>query len=160
MARANIASSDILRRLREGIILLAEEVERSVSAANHDSARVLDWLQQQQLPETRRRFLRQEQQFSEARIAYLAAKQHSPAAGPQAHEEVERSYLRAKAQLEALQHRLHTIEAVLARLPRDMEQPMAAIRRSGSRMQDYALAAITRLDQMRDDLDRYQETSG
>lgn len=159
MARANIASAEILQRLRQAIILLTEEVERATSAANQDAARILDWLQQQQLPEARRSCTRQEQRVNEARIAYLAAKHQRSAAGPQPYEDVERSYRRATAQFEELQHRLHTITSSLTHLPRTLEQPLAALRRSSSRMLEGAQAAVARLDQMHDDLVTYQQQS-
>lgn len=160
MARANIASSEILTRLRQAIVLLSEEVERSLSAANHDCAQIIDWLQHQQLPQLRRSTARQEQRYSEARIVYLAAKHQGGRSGPQPHEDAERTYRKAKLQLEALQEQLQIISMTLTRLPRELEQPLAAVRRSGSRIAEYAQAAVARLDAMHDDLERYHGGTG
>lgn len=158
--RADIQNPEELGEFRRAMIQFLERFDLALADALGGVHRAQEWLEQERIPQVRRRLLRCEERVSEARIALNAAKSRVGASGPASFEDEERAFKKARAQFEAAEALAQRIGRWRRNIDRECADGLNRVRRGRQTVEKIGPSAIARLDEMEEALQRYLRAQG
>jgi hypothetical protein len=156
--RASISDGDALLELRRNLIDCFARAGRALDSIETSARRSESWLRDDRARTVSKELRRDENRFSEAKIALMEAKTQIGDQRARAHETEERDFKRARAQLEQTEALMQRIKSWLVTMPRELSEPLTVVRRARHSVDDVGPKAIAHLDNMIEAIEKYQST--
>ncbi len=146
MPKAALDDGEVLLELRRNLIDSFGRARRALDGIDNAYKRTETWLRDDRARSVSLLLRRQEERFSETKIALLEAKTRIGDQRARMHETEEQDFRRARAQCEETTAMMKRIQLWLIKMPREIAEPIAKLKRACNAIDDLTPKSIAHLD--------------
>jgi hypothetical protein len=156
MTKVALDDGEVIIELRRNLIDCFARARRALDSIEGTYNRTETWLRDDRARSVSTTLRRHEERFSETKIALMEAKTSIGDQRPRTHETEERDFRRSRAQCEETAVLMKRIQHWLIKLPRELAEPIAQLRRTCNALDSMSPKAIAHLDNKIEAIEKYQ----